>query len=373
VLFNPLKQQVGKCIEKVKAMESTISLNAASLTDSRQIELYQWLHSLAELSSIKLLPMQADASFRRYFRVLTNNGSFVAMDAPPATENCRPFVAVANALRQHGLLAPQIIAAELDHGFLLLTDFGDQTFLKALTPENATSLYHAGLNALATMQDCRPSSEVYSLPAFNGEFMLKEWQWVKEWVFEKWLQLNLSSQSLIELDQVYQLIVESAVQQPQVFMHRDFHSANLMLVDEPSSASTFQVGILDFQDAFIGPVTYDVVSLLRDCYIDWPNELVCEWVEYYRQLLISKNIISATETEFLKWFDWMGIQRHLKALLTFARKHVRDQQSRYLQFVPRTLAYLLSVSANYPELKPLHMFLQTQLQPACLRAIPCEP
>jgi N-acetylmuramate 1-kinase len=188
--------------------------------------------------------------------------------------------------------------------------------------------------------------------------MLKEWAWHKEWVLDKFLGLS-SPLAEKSLDACYELLVESAVTQPQVFMHRDYHSANLMVLPEG------KVGILDFQDAFIGPVTYDLVSLLRDCYIDWPRERVRSWALFYLQTLHDKGLLShVDDQEFLRWFDLMGMQRHLKALLTFARKHVRDHQSHYLDHIPRTLGYLLNVSQHYPEFTRLHDYLRVTVQPA---------
>lgn len=374
-------------------MESTINLNMPAFADERQTALSEWLQTLVELPPFTITPMQGDASFRRYFRINTSNGSFVAMDAPPATENCRPFVAIANALRDHQLNAPHIFAANVEQGFLLLTDFGDQTFLKTLNINNADKLYQSALDALAILQSCE-SVTGHTIPSFNREFMLKEWAWFKEWVLHKWLGLTLSNES--ELDTCYEKLIQSAEQQPQVFMHRDFHSANLMVIldsvsdvlnsanaprpaitnDSTScglSAESSHVGILDFQDAFIGPITYDAVSLLRDCYIDWPQEKVEAWVEYYRQQLLHHGVQVTSQKEFLTWFDLMGVQRHLKALLTFARKKVRDQQPQYLVFVPRTLNYLLEVTKRYPELSALHLYLRDQVQPASSRMLACAP
>lgn len=337
-------------------MESAQALKLAAQME-RQGLLSIWLESNAGVHPILLEPMPGDASLRRYFRVNIRGESFVVMDAPPEYENCRPFVAIAKALCEIGLYAPDILEADVERGFLLLTDFGDQTFLNTLNINNADILYRKALEALALLQTCR-FVDGHTIPPFTADFMLKEWAWHKEWFLEKWLGIDYRAQEK-ELDACYQLLVESAVNQPQVFMHRDYHSANLMVLPEN------EVGILDFQDAFIGPVTYDAVSLLRDCYIDWPEESVQIWSRFYRQkLLESETIDFFDEAQWQRWFDFMGMQRHLKALLTFARKQVRDQQPRYLQFVPRTLNYLVRVSANYPELTVLHQFLRNTVRPA---------
>lgn len=330
--------------------------------DIRKNTLREWLtHSGIEIVLLK--DMMNDASFRRYFRVFTPSNSFVAMDAPPLKENCRPFVAVAHAIREHGLHAPEIIKADVERGFLLMTDFGDLTYLKALNTQNADVLYHRALNALAVLQSLKIVRD-FSIPYFTGEFMWQEWIGFKEWFLYKLLGLSLSTEEK-ELDQCYKQIVESAVAQPQVFMHRDYHSANLMVL------SNDEVGILDFQDAFIGPVTYDLISLLRDCYIDWPQECVLSWVlAYWQKLTVLGVLRDLPYQEFLRMCDWMGLQRHLKTLLTFARKYVRDEQVQYLNYIPRTLSYLITVSRRYPQFNMLHDYLKKTVEPAFLRVRP---
>ncbi len=344
-------------------MESAQELKIAEIKNAERLtELEQWLRAKCALQVDALQPMHGDASFRRYFRIHAHGNSFVVMDAPPPQENCRSYVAVANALRSIGLKTPEIIHADLAQGFLVVTDFGDATYLKTLNTDNADRLYQRALRALALLQGCR-SVAGHIVPVFTADFMWKEWAWHKEWVLEKMLGLA-PPVAEDDLDQCYQFIVRSAVEQPQVFMHRDYHSANLMVLEEDS------VGILDFQDAFIGPVTYDLVSLLRDCYIDWPRERVQDWVvSYFRQLCHLGTLQGISEQDFLRWFDLMGVQRHLKALLTFSRKHVRDHQSHYLKYVPRTLEYILSVSQYYRELDILHDYLRVTVQPAFERVM----
>lgn len=328
--------------------------------DERIAAMQQWL-TASGLAAFNLQPMLGDASFRRYFRIHTPQGSWVAMDAPPVKENCHSYVAIANALRKMQLNTPEIIAADLNQGFLLLTDMGDTTYLQALTIDNADQYYELALDALSVLQGVRMIND-YAISSFNSEFMWKEWASHKEWFLDKLLGLTFSSAEE-KLDACFHQLVESAISQPQVFMHRDYHSANLMLL--PSSPE-WAVGILDFQDALWGPVTYDLVSLLRDCYVSWPRERVEKWALSYRDKLSKLGVLSQVDaSQFLRWFDWMGIERHLKALFTFARKHVRDQQSSYLQHIPRTLHYLLTVSERYPELQFLHHYFKTEVEPAC--------
>lgn len=331
--------------------------------DERQLALEAWLADVCHLSSFIVQPMTGDASFRRYFRVQDLSGSFVAMDAPPPRENCAPFVTIARGLRSRGLLAPEILAADIAQGFLLLTNFGDATYLKTLTNHNADELYRSALDALLIFQDCKDIPN-HDMPFFDANFMQQEWAWHKEWFLTKFLKLSFVA---IEpaLDEAYAKIVASAVEQPQVCMYRDFHSANLMVLPHG------QVGLLDFQDAFIGPVTYDIASLLRDCYIDWPQEKVQQWALYYYEKLQMLGVVKADAETFLRWFDYMSLQRHLKALLTFARKYVRDHQPEYLQHIPRTLNYIQQVSSQYPELKALHDFYRVTVPAKLAEVMSC--
>ncbi len=310
-------------------------------------ELQQWLTHACQQDVKNLIPLAGDASFRRYYRLQLADQSFVVMDASIERASCVPFIAIANTLRSKGLSVPDIIASDTEKGFLLLTDFGDSLFLKTLTKENAASLYDRALKSLAVLQTCREVPH-WEMPYFSKEFMFKELILFKEWFLERYLKFVLSSHEEKMLTTFFEKIVSSIADQPYVFMHRDYHSANLMVL--PSN----EVGVLDFQDAFIGPVTYDLVSLLRDCYIDWPNEMVTALALNYQ----NKIQLNVSQEEFLKWFDWMGLQRHMKTLLTFSRKYVRDQNSNYLNFIPRTLNYLLTVSARYPELKQLNSFFE---------------
>lgn len=332
---------------------------------SRQQLLQDWLVEECGLVSPTIQAMPFDASFRRYFRILTSKGSFVAMDAPPDLERCDAYVAITKALRAQGLHTPEIIEADLDRGLLLLTDFGNDTYLSVLQAANANDLYMAALDALVVLQACR-SVPHWTVPEFGRTWMEQEWAWHKEWFIGKLLALSLHQEEE-KLDKCFSLLVASALEQPQVFMHRDFHSANLMRLGNQ------EVGILDFQDAFKGPLTYDPVSLLRDCYINWPEEKVRQWAIYYWQKWVDTNQFNISQEEFLRWFDWMGVERHLKALFTFARKAIRDQQPHYLRHVPRTIHYLLQACRAYPELLPLYDFLNLKVQPALKRTDRCVP
>lgn len=346
-------------------MESARELKISEIaTAERNKARMRWLQEACGLEFFSLQAMVGDASSRRYFRVQSQGQSFVLMDAPPQ-ENCHSYVAIAKALRQLGLHAPNVMQTDLKQGFLLITDFGEVTYLSALQADNASTLYHQALNSLAILQSCRVV-EGHVVPPFTADFMQNEWALHKEWFLNKLLGLSFSSVEKT-LDDCYARVVAVAVSQPQVFMHRDYHSANLMVLPDD------EVGLLDFQDAFIGPITYDLVSLLRDCYIDWAPSCVNEWALSYSRRLHQLGILASVEDDtFLRWFDYMGVQRHLKALMTFARKQVRDHQPRYLQHVPRTLQYLLQASQAYAELSPLYDFINDSVQPAFKRMMICD-
>ncbi|MDX1902215.1 MAG: phosphotransferase [Gammaproteobacteria bacterium] len=308
------------------------------------LPLQAWLHSIDCLSDFSIVPLAGDASTRRYFRVYAEEQTFIAMDASLEKPSCLPFVAISQSLKALGLSTPVIFAKDFSQGFLLMTDFGDDLYLKTLNKTNADDLYGRALHALSVMQTCQTVAD-WKLPHFDAEWVMKEFILFKEWYLERYLALTLSNKFDLALQRVFHFLTESIVAQPTLFMHRDFHSANLLVLPND------QVGILDFQDAFIGPITYDLVSLLRDCYISWPEEIVQKWVlQYYAQQKYQRHF---SETDFLRWFDLMGIQRHLKALMTFSRKYCRDQNANYLQHMPRTLNYILQASQKYAECLPL--------------------
>jgi aminoglycoside/choline kinase family phosphotransferase len=321
--------------------------------DKRYEQLLEWLNKNVEAESLTITPIAGDASFRRYFRVSANAHTWVAMDAPPDKENCVTFIAVAKALRDCGLSTPEIFKQNITDGFLLLSDFGDKQLLQTLNEKNVARLYNNALDALAVLQNCR-HIDGCTVPAFTRDFMFQELLWFKEWFIQRYLHLELSVAIDAMLTNVFNFLANLAASQPQVFMHRDYHSANLMLLPDE------KIGILDFQDAFIGPVMYDVVSLLRDCYIDWPDELVMSLALSYKLRLDLK----ITDELFLRWFNGMGLQRHMKALLTFSRKYKRDHNSNYLVHIPRTLNYIAKISRFFPECQDFQCFLNNSIYPA---------
>ncbi|MDT8387733.1 MAG: phosphotransferase [Thiogranum sp.] len=295
------------------------------------------------------MPASSDASFRRYFRVQQNGTSYILMDAPPAQEDCRPFAQVTQLFLGLGLHVPELIASDLERGFLLLGDLGSRLYLDELHEDTADRLYGDALGALATLQSCGPAGEC-SLPVYDRRLLMSEMALFSDWLLDRHLGMTLESAEQDALQRIFGLLADSALGQPVVCVHRDFHSRNLMVTP------VHNPGILDYQDAVLGPVTYDLVSLLRDCYIAWPRERVEGWVLGYRELALQMGILrpgQADEATFLRWFDWMGVQRHLKAAGIFARLNDRDGKPTYLRDIPRTLGYVVDVCSRYPELAGL--------------------
>ncbi len=313
--------------------------------------LKQWLQENCALPIDALQEIAGDASFRRYFRLKSGTQSYMVMDASQQRDSFEPYAAIARALLSLGVTVPEIMAQDLAQGFMLISDFGDQQYLNALSNSNADSLYKTALDSLARLQTCREVRD-WTLPTFDQRFMQRELSEFKHWFLERYLKLSFSAPENTLLQTTFNQLCVAAEKQTQVFIHRDYHSANLMVLPQQA------VGILDFQDACIGPVTYDPVSLLRDCYIDWPDEKVQSWAaSYYERLRADQQLSEVSLEQFMIEFDWMGLQRHMKALFIFARKYLRDHTPRYLKFLPRTLNYVVRISARYPELQAFHAFV----------------
>ena len=314
-------------------------------------QLRHWLQQVAGYGEISLVPASADASFRRYFRVQHAGGTAIAVDAPPEQEDSRPFVAVARALHEIGLNVPVIHAADPDLGFLLVSDLGSTLYLDVLDETSVERLYGDALGALLILQAHGPLADT-TLPPYDRSRLLAELSLFPEWFLERHLGRAPTRDELAVIDAAFELLVASALEQPQVTVHRDYHSRNLMRVEQNNP------GILDFQDAVVGPVTYDLVSLLRDCYIRWPRQRVESWALGYHELALQSGVLrERDETRFLRWFDLMGLQRHLKVLGIFARLWHRDGKPGYLADLPRVLEYAVEVAASYPELTGLHDLL----------------
>ncbi len=320
----------------------------------RENLLIDWVRNACNNPHATLRAMQNDASFRRYFRVfLSDNTTFIAMDAPPDKENSKPFVNVAQRLFKAGLNVPEIKAIDWENGFLLLTDLGDDLYLPILKENDRIKidrLYCDALAALATMQTC---VETDQLPLYDEKLLRFEMSLLPDWFITKHLGIILTDKEQKELDSCFDLLIKNALEQPQVFVHRDYHSRNLLIHSRHNPA------ILDFQDAVKGAVTYDLVSLLKDAYISFPKEWIDEKVVGYHQLATQMGIISnVSEKEFLKWFDWMGLQRHIKVVGIFARLYHRDGKAGYLKDIPLVLKYIIETADLYPEMHGLKEFMK---------------
>jgi len=313
-------------------------------SDLRLESLKQWIKRQPELNNAEIAPASADASFRRYFRITYAGGSLIAMDAPLEQENVSPFIDITHRLEKANLQVPHIHASDLQQGFLLLDDLGNQDYLRGLNSDSVNELYGDALAALVKIQ----LADTEDLMLYNNKLLATELSLFQDWFLGAHLGLELSQDQRGELGKVLSALIDNALEQPQVFVHRDYHSRNLMITEENNP------GIIDYQDAVLGPITYDLVSLLRDCYISWPTEQVKAWALYYRDQAVANEIMAPTQDQqFLRWFDLMGIQRHLKAIGIFARLNHRDGKPGYLNDIPRTLNYVLENASCYEETKPL--------------------
>jgi aminoglycoside/choline kinase family phosphotransferase len=378
----------------------------------RRQQLTEWLYSLFPNEQFTLAPASADASFRSYFRVTfagsggcetllvksadreSNrlsapdkttshstrqplDGSLVAgypapdgstapcrgctlivMDAPPQHEDCRPFLHIAKLFEEAGTHVPHVYAQDLEQGFLLLSDLGNTTYLQALTAANARDLYGAATDALIKIQLASREGE---LPAYDQTLLLREMRLFPEWYIARHLNIPISDAQNAKLETVFARIVTNNLAQPRVYVHRDYHSRNLMKLEEDNP------GILDFQDAVYGPITYDLVSLFKDAYIRWEEAEIIDWlVRYWEKARKAGLPVNNDFSEFYRDYEWMGVQRHLKVLGIFARLYHRDGKDGYLKDLPLVMAYLRAACARYNDLKPLLNLLDT-LEPHITR------
>lgn len=312
----------------------------------RHESLQRWLQAEFPGRDISIAPASADASFRRYFRVQPSGDSrtYIVMDAPPAHEDCRPFVHVAILLRAAGVNAPEVLAQDLEQGFLLLTDLGTRTYLDVLDADNADSLFRDAVEALLKWQLASRPGE---LPPYDEVLLRSEASLFPDWYVARHLEVNLTQAQQQALDDIVTTVLRSNLAQPTVFVHRDYMPRNLML-GEPNP------GVLDFQDAVIGPISYDLASLFRDAFISWDEERVLDWViRYWEKAKHAGLPVDADFSAFYRDFEWMGLQRHLKVLGIFARLNYRDGKAAYLADTPRFVGYVRSVAGRYRELTPL--------------------
>ncbi|MBU2641583.1 MAG: phosphotransferase [Thiobacillus sp.] len=315
--------------------------------------LQRWVAQQLGTDALDIAPASADASFRRYFRITSNQGGakgrdYIVMDAPPAHEDCRPFIAVAKLFGDTGVHVPQVLAADLEQGFLLLTDLGDTTYLSALNESTARELYLASNDALIRIQQ---ASRPGVLPEYDHALLTRELMLFPEWYVAKHLGVTLNDEQTATLHSVFERLLANNLDQPQVYVHRDWHSRNLM-VSDPNP------GILDFQDAVYGPITYDLASIYRDAYIEWDEEHQLDWViRYWEKARAAGLPVRADFGDFWRDFEWMGAQRHIKVLGIFARLYHRDGKEGYLKDMPLVMRYLRKVCERYIELKPMFYLL----------------
>jgi len=311
----------------------------------------------APIAELVLTPLRSDAGFRQYYR-LNTEPSMLAVDAPPSHENSEQFVKLVRYLRPQGIDVPAVVAADIERGFLLIQDFGDRLLQHELesSPDSAPVLYGEALFQLLALQQSPDAQQV--LEPYDRKALADELALFPDWFITQLLQYRLNDAEREQLQAVFAQLENSALEQPQVLVHRDYHSRNLLL------RTSGRMGIVDFQDALWGPITYDVVSLLRDCYLRWPDEQVRQWALGYGNMAADAGLLAdVDELRYLRWFDWMGLQRHLKVLGVFSRLSLRDGKHHYLADLPLVIRYVLEVSQRYPELAEFAQWFEQQLLP----------
>lgn len=317
----------------------------SSFIDERHAEAVRWAADRLRREGLDFSVASADASFRRYFRARAGAESWIIMDAPPGQEDCRPFIDVAERLRQAGVPAPSVLACNAEKGFLLLSDLGMRTLLEVITPDNADRWFDEALDLLVRMQ-ARTSAD--GLPAYDRALLMRELSLFPDWYLARHRGVGLEGTERKTWEAACERLVESALAQPRVFVHRDFMPRNLMAEEG--------LAVIDFQDAVRGPVTYDLLSLFKDAFLSWPEERVDAWVEDYRRRALAAGL--PVPDDLRRAFDWMGLQRHLKVIGIFARLHYRDGKAKYLAETPRFFRYVYETAAKYAEFDDLLALMQ---------------
>lgn len=331
---------------RIPAPHSALNARVFLPDDPREVPLRNWLAKVLDGADYSIAPAAADASFRRYFRIsgLADGVTRIVMDAPPPQEDCRPYVRIAGMLREAGLNAPRIFAMDLDQGFLLIEDLGHQTYLQALTEDNADGLFIPALDALVRWQLASKPGE---LPPYDESVLDREIQLFPDWYIARHRNMQLSDDQRNQLQRTFKHIIRRNLAQPSVYVHRDFMPRNLM-VSNPSP------GVLDFQDALYGPISYDVACLFKDAFVSWEEERVLDWtIRYWEKARKAGLPVPADFAQFFEDVEWMGLQRHLKVAGIFARICHRDGKPQYLQDAPRFIHYIRTVAGRYGALSPL--------------------
>ena len=323
-------------------------------TDDRSAARLAWARHATGLPSLDLEPASADASFRSYWRGYVDGQPVIVMDSPPEKENPAPWVEIGKRLHDAGLHTPTVMVADLEQGFLLIEDLGTRTFLPELNEGTVDALYGEALDALLRMQMHVDTS---GLPAFDHAWQTMEMELMPTWLLEKHLGVSLACGDWDVIENAFSTIMRTIAEQPRAFMHRDYHSRNLLVTEERSP------GVIDFQGAMSGPITYDLASLLRDAYIVWDNERVEGWVEAYRLRLLDARMLDETvDTDrFRRWFDLTGLQRHIKILGLFCRLCYRDGKPGYLADLPRVLRYVLDTARRHADTAPLADLIEAKI------------
>jgi aminoglycoside/choline kinase family phosphotransferase len=330
-------------------------------SDVRLTQLTTWLEEHFNLTDLQLSVVSGDASFRRYFRFTHGDRSLIGVDAPPDKEDSQPFVDVSAAYAEQGLLVPKVIHADMALGFMCLSDLGDDLLLPALNQQTVDDYYQKSLALLPGV--AKAISTINGpLPLFDEALLRNEMILFTDWLLPCHLDVKLDDTQQKVIDKTFDLLIKNALEQPQVGVHRDFHSRNLMIVKDN------QIATIDYQDAVIGGVTYDAVSLLRDCYITWPDELVYRHLLEFKQLMSEsiKTLKTVDDETFIRWFDLMGLQRHIKVCGIFARLYYRDEKDGYLDDIPRVLDYVIDVGRKYPEFAAFIDLLEGLIKPLLL-------
>jgi N-acetylmuramate 1-kinase len=325
--------------------------------DPRLQRLERWIAGLPGPPIERIAPASADASFRRYFRVHRDGGTQIAMDAPPERESLDAWLRVVRILSATGVHVPPVIAVDAEQGFVLIGDLGRQHYLEALGQgADPEPLYADAVDALVRLQSGDPAGE---LPPYDRELLMRELELFPEWFVSRHLSLPTADGERATIAAAFEWLCDEALAQPVVLVHRDYHSRNLLVRPEGNP------GIVDFQDAVRGPISYDLVSLLKDCYVVWPRKRMLAWLDRYREKAAAAGLsVGRDRDEFLRWFDRMGLQRHLKVLGIFARLWHRDRKPGYLGDLPRVLDYTLEATGAIPELSDFDAFLRKRVVPA---------
>lgn len=327
------------------------------MEDLRQVALIDWLKETFSAKNCELIAMTGDAGFRRYFRFVINNQSYIAVDSPEDKCNNAAFNLIQQRLKNADILVPDILFYDEKQGFYCLADLGDTLLSDQLTVDNMNMYYQRAISILPKVANISHEN----LPIYDKAFIQLELDIFSEWLVSHYLNITMSDEEKQQLQLCFDFLIKNIISQPQAVMHRDFHSRNLMLNDE-------QIAVIDFQDAVYGPITYDVVSLLRDCYVKWPTENILPLLDFYiEEMNRCFTLPEYSKEQWRLWFDLTGLQRHVKASGIFARLKQRDNKTNYIKDIPLTLSYIVDISETYSELTFLHTFVKDTVLPALMK------